>query len=286
MALLLTQTGYTKMTENRLPISVCLIAGNEAHRIRRALDSVAGWTGEIIVVINEEVGDGTDRIAESYGAKVFREPWKGYAAQKNSAAGKAGNEWVLGLDADEVVPPKLRDEIIQTVTAGRTPADAACAAYSFPRCTFYCGRWIRHGDWYPDRIIRLWQHGRGHWEGTVHEKLVVQGRIGRLRNDLHHFSNDTINNQIQKLVPFSDAFVKQRLAAGRGTGRLDLAVRPAWRFLRAYFFKLGFLDGWPGYYIAWLNAFSAVTRYVKLLDAQEQKDRPAEGRRPNGPSSP
>ena len=120
----------------------------------------------------------------------------------------------------------------------------------------------------------------------MHEKLVVQGRIGRLQNDLHHFSNDTINNQIQKLVPFSDAFVKQRLAAGRGTGWPDLAVRPAWRFLRAYFFKLGFLDGWPGYYIAWLNAFSAVTRYVKLLDAQEQKERPVEGPGPNGPTSP
>ena len=86
----------------RLPISVCLIAGNEAHRIRRALESVAGWTSEIIVVLNDDVNDGTDKMAGSFGANVFREPWKGHIAQKNSAARKAAHEWILGLDADEV----------------------------------------------------------------------------------------------------------------------------------------------------------------------------------------
>ena len=99
------------MTTERLPLSVCMIAGAEAHRIRRSLESVAGWAGEIIVVINEEVTDGTDRIAASYGARVFREPWKGYAAQKNSAIDKAAGEWILSLDADEEVEPALTQEI-------------------------------------------------------------------------------------------------------------------------------------------------------------------------------
>ncbi|HZT23127.1 MAG TPA: glycosyltransferase family 2 protein [Verrucomicrobiae bacterium] len=141
----------------KLPISVCLIAGNEARRIRRALESVAGWTSEIIVVLNDDVNDGTDKIAESFGAKVFREPWKGHIAQKNSAAARAGAEWILGLDADEAVSPELREEIEKRFAAPENLQPFA--AFSFPRCTFYCGRWIRHGDWYPDRQIRLWRRG-------------------------------------------------------------------------------------------------------------------------------
>ena len=93
--------------------------------------------------------DGTDKLAESFGAKVFREPWKGHIGQKNSAAQKASQEWILGLDADEVVSPELRAEIQHNFAAPEKLRDFA--ALSFPRCTFYCGRWIRHGDWYPDR---------------------------------------------------------------------------------------------------------------------------------------
>ena len=99
------------MTAQRLPVSVCLIAGNEAARIRRALESVAHWTSEIIVVLNDEVNDGTDKIAAEFGAKVFREPWKGHIAQKNSAIQKAAQQWILGLDADEEVSPALKEEI-------------------------------------------------------------------------------------------------------------------------------------------------------------------------------
>jgi glycosyltransferase involved in cell wall biosynthesis len=249
-----------------LPISICIIAGNEVTRLRRALDSVAGWAGEIIVVINDDVTDGTDRLAAECGAKVFREPWKGHIAQKNSAADKAGHAWILGLDADEAVSPELVAEIKQWFARPETLQPFA--AFSFPRCTYYCGRWIRHGDWYPDRKIRLWRRGQGRWGGIdPHDMVLVDGRTGKLKHDLHHFSNESINRQIQKLVPFSDDFVRQRLASGRPVGWLDLAVRPGWRFIRAYVFRLGFLDGWPGYYIAWLNAFSAVTRYVKVREA-------------------
>jgi glycosyltransferase involved in cell wall biosynthesis len=254
----------------KLPISVCIIARNEAARIRRTLESVSGWVSEIIVVLNDDTNDGTDKIAESTGARVFREPWKGFVAQKNSAADKAAFDWLLGLDADEVVPPALRDEIAATVR--RPETKPVYSAYNFPRCTFYCGRWIRHGDWYPDRQTRLWRKGLARWSGgTVHEKLAVQGPVGRLQSDLQHFSNDSINRQIQKLVPFSDEFVRQRLADGREAGWLDLAVRPGWRFFRAYVLKFGFLDGWPGYYIARLNAFSALTRYIKVREAKLPK---------------
>src|SRR5579859_2800955 len=152
-----------KPDQKKLPVSVCMIAGNEAQRISRALASVANWAGEIIVVLNEEVHDGTDNIAEKYGARVYREPWKGHIAQKNSAAQKATQPWILGLDADEVISPELGAEI-QLLIGGPQTAETS-AAYSFPRCTFYCDRWIRHGDWYPDRQTRLWQRGKAAWGG-------------------------------------------------------------------------------------------------------------------------
>src|SRR5437667_5569524 len=138
---------------NRLPISVSMISGAEAGRIPRALESVAGWTSETVVVLNEEVRDGTDEIARAQGAKVFREPWKGHVAQKNAAAQKAAQEWILGLDADEAVSRELREEIQALFAAGERLAPFA--AFSFPRLTKFCGRWIRHVDWYPDRGTRL-----------------------------------------------------------------------------------------------------------------------------------
>jgi len=249
-----------------------MISGAEAARIGRALDSVAGWTSETIMVLNEEVRDDTEEIARKHGAKVFREPWKGHIAQKNSAAAKAGGEWILGLDADEAVSAALREEIACVFA---DPAQLArFAAFSFPRLCWYCGRWIRHGDWYPDRQTRLWQRGRARWGGTdPHDKLQVDGRVGKLHGDLHHYSRESINAHLQKIIPFSDEFVRQR-GGGRGqVAVVDLAMRPLWRFLRAYFLRLGFLDGWPGYYIACHTAFSTAVRYAKLREARLPPDR-------------
>jgi glycosyltransferase involved in cell wall biosynthesis len=268
MALLLMTCALDTMTtRQRLPISVCMIAGNEAQRIRRALESVAGWTSEVVVLLNDDVNDGTDKIAESFGAKVFREPWKGHIAQKNSAAGKAAQPWILGLDADEEVSPELRDEIQRAMAR-----PGVCTAFCFPRCAFYCGRWIRHGDWYPDLQTRLWRKGQAHWSGVdPHDKLIVEGPVGRLRSDLRHYTAETINHQIVKTVQYADDFVRHYAEQGKTVTFLDLLVRPAWRFWRAYLFRLGFLDGWQGMAIAWLTAFYTFLRYVKVRESQLQK---------------
>jgi len=251
----------------QLPVSVCIIAGNEARRISRALESIAGWTKEIVVVLNHDVNDGTDQLAESFGAKVFREPWKGHIAQKNSAAQKATQEWILGLDADEAVSDELRGEIQQLF---REPEQlTGFVACQFPRRTFYCGRWIRHGDWYPDRQTRLWRRGSATWGGTdPHDKLIVSGTVRKLRSDLLHFTNENIAHHISKIAPFQSVFVKDRLAGGRPVSFFELAFRPPWRFFRAYFIRLGFLDGWQGYYIAKLNAFSTLTKYALVMEAK------------------
>ena len=247
-----------------------MISGAEAHRIRRTLDSVAGWVQEIIIVINDDVTDGTDQIALSYGAKIFREPWKGHIAQKNSAADKATQPWILGLDADEVVSPALRSEFAGLLD-GSGPAMKA-AAYSFPRCAFYCGRWIRHGDWYPDRQTRLWKRGQARWGGIdPHDKLLVDGAVDQLRQELLHYTAETINHQIVKTMKYADDFVRHCAEQNRTVTFLDLLARPVWRFWRAYLFRLGFLDGWQGLAIAWLTAFYTFLRYVRVREVQSQK---------------
>jgi glycosyltransferase involved in cell wall biosynthesis len=253
------------MVKGSFPISVSMVSGAEAHRIRPALESVAGWTSEIIVVLNEDVTDGTDLICAEFGAKVFREPWKGFVGQKNSAAEKATQPWLLNIDADEVVSPQLAHEIQQSL--GNIPESTG--ALQFPRCTFYMNRWIRHGDWYPDRVTRLWRRGRARWTGDEpHAALAVDGQTERLKSDLLHYSNESINRQIAKIAPYADGFVAGRLKAGRDPGLIDLAFRPWWTFFRAYVLKAGFLDGWPGYYIAWMSGFSTATRYAKVREAR------------------
>ena len=251
---------------NRLPISVSMIAGAEARRIGRSLESVAPWVGEMIVVLNADVNDGIEEIARRHGATVFREPWKGFVAQKASAAAKSTQEWVLGLDADEVVSPELCEEVRRLFENDK--ALDKFAAFSVPRLTMFCGRWIRHGDWYPDRITRLWRRGAATWGGgQIHETLRVNGPVGKLRGDLLHYTAATIDDQLAKSAPYSDAFVREMRRQNRPASWFDLALRPGWRFLRAYFFRLGFLDGWQGYYIAWMTAMHTLTRYAKVREA-------------------
>jgi len=246
-----------------------MIAGAEAHRIGKALASVEAWAAEIIVVLNEEVQDGTERIAAQYGAKVFREPWKGHVAQKNSAAAKASQPWLLGLDADEAVSPELAAELPQAIAV----AGVAVAAYRFPRCTLYCGRWIRHGDWYPDYQTRLWRRGQAEWTGIdPHDRLNVPGRVERLRGPLQHFSMESLNHQVAKTVQYADEFVRQCAERRQAASAADLAVRPFWRFFRGYVVRLSFLDGWQGFSVAWMTAFYTFLRYVRVREEQERKE--------------
>jgi glycosyltransferase involved in cell wall biosynthesis len=251
----------------KLPLSICIVAGNEAQRIARTLDSVQGWTGEIIIAIDDQVTDGTDKIAATYGAKIFSQPWNGHAAHRNFASAHATQPWLLALDADEVIPPALREEIIAALTYEKkaSPPDA----YSFPRCTSFGGRWIRHGDWYPDRKVRLWRRGQAHWDGKyLHEKLVVNGWIESLHSDLLHYSMDNLDHYVRKTITISNLFVRQKLERKQSVSSLEMWARPWWRFVRGYVLRRGFLDGWQGYAIARMVAFETFLRYTKVREAQ------------------
>jgi len=248
----------------RLPISVCMICGAEAHRVGKALASVADWTSEIVVVLNQEVADGTEEEAAAFGARVYREPWRGHVAQKNSAADKASQAWLLGLDADEVVSEALRREIVELFAP--TPAGGA---YSFPRRSFYLGRWIGHGEWYPDRRARLWARGRARWGGVdPHDELLVEGAVVKLRHDLLHYTAETLEEQVAKTVRYAEDFARHCTQTGRKVRSSDLMFRPVWRFVRGYILKRGFLDGWQGYSIACMTAFYTFLRYAKAREAQ------------------
>jgi hypothetical protein len=203
-------------------------------------------------------------VAASFGAKVFREPWHGFVAQKNSAADKASQPWLLGLDADEAVSDSLRQEIIDLFAP--SPAGNAC---SFPRRSFYLGRWIGHGDWYPDRCVRLWAKGRARWGGQdPHAELAVEAPVVKLRHDLLHYTTETLEQQVAKTVRYAEDFARHCTQTGRKVRCSDLVFRPVWRFVRGYFLKRGFLDGWQGYSIASMTAFYTFLRYAKAREAQ------------------
>jgi len=250
-------------TEPRLPVSVCVIAGNEAARIRRALDSVAGWTSEIIVVLNDDVNDGTAEIAAEFGAKVFREPWKGFRDQKNSAAAKGNQPWLLNLDADEEVSAELRAALQDFFTDDH----ARCAGADFARKVWFLGRWITHGDWYPDRVLRLYRAGQGRWAGAAeHCAVELNGDRKNLNGDLLHYTNPTIASYVAKINYYADIYLQRQLAEKRRWSAVSAVFRSAWRFVRAYVFRRGFLDGYPGFFIAASTAYATLVRHTRLYE--------------------
>jgi glycosyltransferase involved in cell wall biosynthesis len=246
------------------------VAKNEAHTLSRCLASVRGWVAEIVVALNDTT-DASASVAQQAGARVEHLTWQGYRDTKNAALALAKNAWVLSLDADEEVSPALRDAI--TAFFARPDRDAFAGA-RFPRKVWFIDRWITHGDWYPDLSLRLIHRERSRWGGDafVHEKMECDGRVATLRGDLHHYSFPTLNSHVTKVAPFADLFVRQQKARDGRFSAMAAIFRPCWRFVRAYVFKRGFLDGYPGLYIAWATSFSTFFRYSRLYEEENKRD--------------
>jgi glycosyltransferase involved in cell wall biosynthesis len=250
---------------NKLPVSICMISGAEADRIGRALESVADWTSEIIVVLNEDVNDGTEKIALRHRARVHRHPWLGFREQKNLVAGYASEPWILQLDADEEVSDELREELFEFFEG----APEQFAGASFPRKVWFLGRWITHGDWYPDRVLRLYRRDAGRWGGSAeHCRVELRGREKKLAAELLHYSNPTITHYLEKFPYYAELYLQRQLAAGERWSAPAAIVRSCWRFFRAYFFRLGFLDGYPGFFIAFSAAYATLFRHTRLYEHQ------------------
>ena len=255
----------------KLPISVCIVSGAEAHRIGKALESVAGWVSEIVVVLDERTQDETEALATRYGAAVHRHVWQGFREQKNLALGYASQPWTLSLDADEEVSHSLAAEIARFFTGDHE----AFAGASFPRKVWFLGRWITHGDWYPDRVLRLFRSDSGRWSGSTEHCLVeLKGREKQLRSDLLHYTNPTINSYIDKINFYSDIFLQRQIESGKRWSAMETVIRGAWRFQRAYVFRMGFMDGFPGLFIATTTAYGAFVRHSRLYEHQRSPSPP------------
>ena len=253
----------------QLPISVVIVARNEAANLPRCLESVQDWVSEIIVALNETT-DESEAVAKNLGATVHHVSWQGYRDTKNAAVTLAHEKWILALDADEEISPTLKREIADFFSRcdATRYAGARCA-----RKVWFLGRWITHGDWYPDYNLRLFNRDQGQWGGDaiVHEKVEVTGPVATLKGDLHHYSFPTLGSHVAKINPFADLFVRQKREEGRGFSLIPAVIRPIWRFFRGYVIKLGFLDGFPGLYIAVATAFGAFVRYSRLYEEQAAK---------------
>lgn len=254
-----------------LPVSVSIVASNEAHNLPRCLASVQGWVAEIIVVLNATT-DASAAVARAHGATVLETEWRGFRDTKNWALAHATQPWILCLDADEAVSPELRAALAAWLDS---PAAAAAAGAEFPRRAWFLNRWIRHGDWYPDRCLRLLRRGRGVWGGDpAHTRLVPDGPIGRLRGDLLHFPFPDLKTFVQKSVRQSDDFVAIQSARGRRWRLGETLVRPPWRFLRGYVLRGGWRDGFPGLFIAAATMFVTLLRYSRLYEHARRRPPP------------
>jgi glycosyltransferase involved in cell wall biosynthesis len=244
---------------------VTVVTRNEAERLRPCLESVA-WADEIVVV-DAESQDKTVAVAREFTDRVFVRPWPGFAAQKNFALAQATGDWVLALDADEEVSVELRGEI------GRVLEDpASLEGYAVPRRNLFWGRWVRHGGFYPDWQLRLFRRGRGRFvERAVHEAVVVEGRVGRLRGPLLHRSYRDVSDLVQRADRYSTLAAEDWLRARRSARTPDLILRPLGRFVSMYVCRLGFLDGWRGLLLAGLYAYYVFMRSAKILERTRER---------------
>lgn len=246
----------------RETISVCIIAGNEEDCIRRCLESVR-WADEVVVV-DSFSKDRTREIALEYTDRVYQHRWLGYIGQKALAKSLARHPWVMFVDADEEVSDELRRDIQRTFEAG-VPDEVA--GYDFPRMVWYLGRWIRHGDWYPDVKLRLFRKDRGECAGTEpHDRIYVQGTVRHFTSPLHHYTYTDIADQIATLNRFSTISARTRFAAGDRPRLFRMVLDPPFRFFRGYVLKRGFLDGVPGLIVAMSVAFATFIKYAKLWE--------------------
>lgn len=248
-----------------MSLSVCIITLNEETNIRRTLESVKDIADEIIVVDSGST-DSTVPIAQSYGAKVFVEAWKGFALQKNSSLDKASGDWILSLDADEEVSPELAAGI-KTLLQPRE-ATPEFDAYTMNRRNLYLGRWIKHAGYYPDRKMRLVKRELAEFEiRAVHEDMKRLPRMGHLEGDLIHHAYPKLESFIEHANRYSSLGAGMVVAERKvGFSFINIVLRPLVRFIYMYFFRLGFLDGREGLLVLMTHASYVSWKYAKAWE--------------------
>lgn len=250
------------LADRKLPISLVVITKNEASCLAKCLQS-ADFVSEIVVVDSGSTDD-TVQIAERFGAKVFHQDWLGFGPQKQFAVNCAKYDWVLCLDADEYLSPKLRESLQKLFEKEPT-----AHAYRFPRCNKFLGRFLRHGEGYPDLSLRLFNRQYAHWsDDLVHEKILQNeqdSQIGCLEGDLMHESGESISKYMEKQNTYTSIQAKLMWEQGKKASVTKIVVSPLVRFFKFYFIKGGFLDGVPGLVHISIGCFTVFLKYVKLM---------------------
>jgi glycosyltransferase involved in cell wall biosynthesis len=222
------------------------------------LESVS-WADEIIVVDSFSTDD-TKKIASAFTNRIFDLNWEGFGPAKEYAKKQASGNWILSVDADEQVTEKLKDEIQKIVRS-----DDSLDGYFIPRRSYFLGRWMKHGGWYPDFVLRLFRKDKGDFTSKlVHEEVTVKGRTCRLKNDLLHYTDPDYDHYLEKLNRYTSMDALQQYQKGKAGSIVNLLIRPAAAFFKAYLIKRGFLDGLPGLILAVSSAFHVFAKYVKL----------------------
>jgi glycosyltransferase involved in cell wall biosynthesis len=248
------------------PISATLITYNEEKNIAEALKSLS-WVDEILVV-DSGSSDATVEICRSFNSTIIHRDWTGYVDQKNFALEKAKNDWIFSLDADERASPQLIHEIEELNRKG-----FSSSGYKIPRVAFFMGRWIRHGDWYPDYQLRLFDRRAGRWEGgRVHESVRMSQNPAFLSGEIFHYTYRNISEYLVRLETYSNLAALDYRQKGKRATFPGLICNPFAVFLKSYLLKRGFLDGAPGLVVAAMGAASVFFKYSKLYEIQLGKE--------------
>lgn len=254
---------------SRPPLSVTIIALNEEKNIARAIESVRAFAQEVLVVDSGST-DQTTQVARHLGARVLTNPWRGYGQQKNFAQSQAAHDWILNIDADEEVSPELAIEIQQVLERDE---GKAIRGYLIPRLSKYLGRWIRHGGWYPNRLLRLANRTYGSWsEPEVHEEWILSGAVLPLRYDLFHYPFLDIQDQISTNLRYSMQGSQALRKMGKRRSLRLLIWKPLGKFIETFIIKRGFRDGIPGLIISVNAAHSIFLKYAYLFEDSKKNE--------------
>lgn len=251
----------------RPPLSATLITLNAAAQLPACLDSLAFC--DEIVVVDSGSQDGTVELARDRGARVIHCDWRGFGKQKQFAVEQASHDWILSIDADERVSERLNESIRHTLAAPRHQA------YRFPRCNRFLGRYLRHGEGYPDMSLRLFDRRHARWsDDAVHEKVLAEGSVGTLDGDLLHDTAESIESYLAKQNRYTSLVAASAVAHGKRAHAGHLLLSPLLRFVKFYFFRRGFLDGLPGLVHILIGCTNSFAKHAKIIELQKRQTPP------------
>lgn len=255
-------------TSAPLPLSAVLIVHNAASQLGPCLVSLA--FADDIVVVDSGSEDGTQTLAARHGARVIDQPWLGFGPQKRFAVAQARHDWVLCLDADERVTPELVAAIRKEISAPQAKV------FRMARCNRFMGRYLRHGEGYPDWNIRFFDRRHAEWsEDVVHEHVVTRATVGTLTGDLLHDSAESLDRYLAKQNRYTTLAAEAAFRRGKRAGLAHLLLSPLLRFFRMYIVRLGFLDGLPGFVHIVIGCFNSFSKYAKLRALQTRESSPS-----------